>query len=154
MFNCEWHDANVSDINSSQVQAGDTLRFGTSAIPVARPSASTNHGWMLSGFDPAGRALQFELRPPAPSGRAAAATWTIGRDRNRAQFLIDDDSVSGAHAQIIYDGRQGLTLRDLGSTNGTRLHGTKLDNRIAPLGDTGQEIAIGAAKLRLSRLIR
>ena len=110
---------------------------------------------MLSGFDPSGRALQFELRPPAPNGRAAeAATWTIGRDRNRAQFVIDDDSVSGAHAQITYDARQGLTLRDLGSTNGTRLDGEALGTRVATLSDTGQEITFGAAKLRLSRLIR
>jgi pSer/pThr/pTyr-binding forkhead associated (FHA) protein len=157
---------NGSRINSAQVQPGDTLRFGTAEFTLtagtapaaaggARPSAPANHGWMLSGFDPSGRALQFELRPPVPNGRAAeAATWTVGRDRNRAQFVIDDDSVSGAHAQIIYDARQGLTLRDLGSTNGTRLDGTNLGKSVVPLSDTGQEIAFGAAKLRLSRLIR
>ena len=132
---------NGSRVNSAQVQVGDTLRFGTAEFKLiagshagragaARPSGPVNHGWMLSGFDPAGRALQFELRPPAPNGRAAnQRPWTVGRDRNRAQFVIDDDSVSGAHAQIIYDARQGLTLRDLGSTNGTRLDGTKLGNR-------------------------
>jgi pSer/pThr/pTyr-binding forkhead associated (FHA) protein len=157
---------NGSRVNSAQVQVGDTLRFGTAefkliagSLPAgagaARPSGPINHGWMLSGFDPAGRALQFELRPPAPNGRAAeSATWTVGRDRNRAQFVIDDDSVSGAHAQIIYDARHGLTLRDLGSTNGTRLDGTKLGKSVVALSDTGQEIAFGAAKLRLSRLIR
>jgi pSer/pThr/pTyr-binding forkhead associated (FHA) protein len=157
---------NGSRINSAQAQVGDTLRFGTAEFQLitgsmpagvggARPSGPVNHGWMLSGFDPAGRALQFELRPPAPNGRAAeGATWTVGRDRNRAQFVIDDDSVSGAHAQIIYDARQGLTLRDLGSTNGTRVDGTKLGKSVVALSDTGQEIAFGAAKLRLSRLIR
>jgi len=157
---------NGSRVNSAQVQVGDTLRFGTAefkliagSLPAgagaARPSGPINHGWMLSGFDPAGRALQFELRPPAPNGRAAeSATWTVGRDRNRAQFVIDDDSVSGAHAQIAYDARQGLTLRDLGSTNGTRIDGAALGTRMATLSDTGQEITFGAAKLRLSRLIR
>jgi pSer/pThr/pTyr-binding forkhead associated (FHA) protein len=156
---------NGSRINSAQAQAGDTLRFGTAEFKLtagavaaaggARASAPANHGWMLSGFDPSGRALQFELRPPAANGRAAeAATWTVGRDRSRAQFVIDDDSVSGAHAQIIYDARQGLTLRDLGSTNGTRLDGTRLGKSVVALSDTGQEIAFGAAKLRLSRLIR
>ena len=110
---------------------------------------------MLSGFDPSGRALQFELRPPAPNGRAAqGVTWTIGRDRNRAQFVIDDDSVSAAHAEISYDARQGLMLRDLGSTNGTRVDGAALGTRVITLSDAGQEITFGAAKLRLSRLIR
>ena len=152
-------------INSAQVQVGDTLRFGSAEFKVAvgasaAPAAAAgrasapDHGWMLSGFDPSGRALQFELRPAAPNGRAEGATWTIGRDRNRAQFVIDDDSVSGAHAQIAYDTRQGLTLRDLGSTNGTRLDGTVIGTRTATLSDTGQEITFGAAKLRLSRLIR
>jgi pSer/pThr/pTyr-binding forkhead associated (FHA) protein len=157
---------NGSRINSGQAQVGDVLRFGSAefklvagAVAAApnggRGAAPVDHAWMLSGFDPSGRAVQFELRPPAPNGHAAdGTTWTIGRDRNRAQFVIDDDSVSGAHAQIIYDVRQGLSLRDLGSTNGTRLDGTVLGTRIAPLSDTGQEITFGAAKLRLSRLIR
>ncbi|MGE3702644.1 MAG: FHA domain-containing protein [Hyphomicrobiaceae bacterium] len=154
MFDCEWHDVDVNNIRGAQVRAGDALRFGTAAIPAARASAPTNHGWILSGFDTAGRALQFELRLSAKSGRPAAATWTVGRDRNRAQFLIDDDSVSGAHAQIVYDEQQGLTLRDLGSINGTRLNGAELDDRVVPLGETGQEITFGAAKVRLSRLIQ
>ena len=151
---------------ATQAEVGDVLRFGNAEFKLAagavaaavgggRAAAPAHNAWMLSGFDPSGRALQFELRPPAPNGRAAEpTTWTVGRDRNRAQFVIDDDSVSGAHAQIIYDARQGLSLRDLGSTNGTRLDGTVLGSRVAQLSDTGQEIQFGAAKLRLSRLIK
>jgi len=150
---------NGTRITSAQAQVGDVLRFGNAEFKLtaggAHPASVPNLAWMLSGFDPSGRALQFELRPPAPNGRAAeAATWTIGRDRNRAKFVIDDDSVSGAHAEISYDARQGLMLRDLGSTNGTRVDGAVLGTRVVALSDTGQEIAFGAAKLRLSRLIR
>jgi S1-C subfamily serine protease len=156
---------NGKRISSGQAQAGDVLRFGSADFKlVAGAEAGTakggrgaapNQAWMLSGFDTSGRALQFELKPPLPNGRdTAPVTWTIGRDRNRAQFVIDDDSVSGAHAQIAYDARQGLTLRDLGSTNGTRIDGAALGTRMATLSDTGQEITFGAAKLRLSRLIR
>jgi len=146
-------------ITSAQAQVGDVLRFGNAEFKLTagavRPPSAPNLAWMLSGFDPSGRALQFELRAPAPNGKAGdAATWTIGRDRNRAQFVIDDDSVSGAHAEITYDARQGLKLRDLGSTNGTRVDGAVLGARVVTLSDTGQEIAFGAAKLRLSRLIR
>jgi pSer/pThr/pTyr-binding forkhead associated (FHA) protein len=151
---------NGSRITTAQAQVGDVLRFGNAEFKLmagggAHPASAPNLAWMLSGFDPSGRALQFELRPPAPNGRAGeGATWTIGRDRNRAQFVIDDDSVSGAHAQISYDARQGLMLRDLGSTNGTRVDGAALGTRVVALSDTGQEITFGAAKLRLSRLIR
>jgi len=150
---------NGSRITSAQAQVGDVLRFGNAEFKLtaggARALSGPNLAWMLSGFDPSGRALQFELRPPAPNGRAAqGVTWTIGRDRTRAQFVIDDDSVSAAHAEISYDARQGLMLRDLGSTNGTRVDGAALGTRVITLSDAGQEITFGAAKLRLSRLIR
>src|SRR5262245_20500800 len=151
---------NGKRITSAQAQVGDVLRFGNAEFKLTAggarlPPSAPNLAWMLSGFDPSGRALQFELRPPTPNGKAGqAATWTIGRDRNRVQFVIDDDSVSGAHAEITYSAHQGLMLRDLGSTNGTRVDGAALGARVVALSDTGQEIAFGAAKLRLSRLIR
>jgi pSer/pThr/pTyr-binding forkhead associated (FHA) protein/S1-C subfamily serine protease len=147
---------NGNRITNAQAESGDIVRFGSAEFKLATGTgaaangvASAAPGWMLSGFDTAGRALQFELRP-----QTDAKTWTIGRDRNRAQFVIDDDSVSGAHAQITYEARQGLSLRDLGSTNGTQVDGAPLGGRIVALSDTGQEITFGAAKLRLSRLVR
>jgi len=153
---------NGNRTSSAQAQVGDVLRFGTAEFRVAAGSSAApvvsggraqgSRRWMLSGFDPSGRALQFELRPPEANGDATT-TWTFGRDHTRAQFVIDDASVSGAHAEIVYDPRQGLALRDLGSTNGTRIDGAALGTRVVTLDDTGQEIAFGAAKLRLSRLI-
>jgi pSer/pThr/pTyr-binding forkhead associated (FHA) protein len=151
--------------SAAQAQLGDVIRFGTAEFKLMsggavdpsapRRSGIPDHGWMLSGFDPAGRAVQFELRPLAQNGSAAEATttWIFGRDRNRCQFVIDDSSVSGAHAEITYVPNQGLTLRDLGSTNGTRVDGEALGNRTASLNEMGQEITFGAAKLRLSRLV-
>jgi len=156
---------NGKRITSGRAQIGDVVRFGTAEFRLAAggasgaiapiPRSAPNRGWMLSGFDPAGRALQFELRPMVENGSAgeAATTWTFGRDKARAQFVIDDGSVSGAHAEITYEPQQGLTLRDLGSTNGTRLDGEVLGKGPVPLDETGQEITFGAAKLRLSRLV-
>ena len=158
---------NGSRVTTTQAQLGDVIRFGTaefklmsggsgsSADSAPRRSGVPDNGWMLSGFDPAGRAVQFELRPMVENGSAGEATtsWVFGRDRNRAQFVIDDNSVSGAHAEITYVPNQGLTLRDLGSTNGTRVDGEVLGNRTVSLNEMGQEITFGAAKLRLSRLV-
>ena len=76
----------------------------------------------------------------------------VGRG-HKAQIVIDGSSVSGAHAEITYVPNQGLTLRDLGSTNGTRVDGEVLGNRTVSLNEMGQEITFGAAKLRLSRLV-
>lgn len=156
---------NGSRITTAQAQLGDVIRFGTAefklmsggspADAAPRSTGVPEHGWMLSGFDPAGRAVQFELRPMVENGSAgeATTTWVFGRDRNRSQFVIDDNSVSGAHAEITYVPNRGLTLRDLGSTNGTRVDGEALGNRTVSLNEMGQEIAFGAAKLRLSRLV-
>jgi pSer/pThr/pTyr-binding forkhead associated (FHA) protein len=155
---------NGARITSAQAEIGDVVRFGTaeyklvagnSAVVGAAPRpVAAGRGWMLSGFDPAGRALQFELRLTGGNGSAGeGTTWTFGRDRSRAQFVIDDSSVSGAHAEIVYAPGQGLTLRDLGSTNGTRVDGEPLGKGPVPLEETGHEIAFGAAKLRLSRLV-
>jgi pSer/pThr/pTyr-binding forkhead associated (FHA) protein/S1-C subfamily serine protease len=156
---------NGSRVTSALAQVGDIVRFGTAefrlapgsapAAAVAAAQPAGERGWMLSGFDPAGRALQFELRPMVQNGSAgeATTTWVFGRDKSRSQFIIDDNSVSGAHAEITYVPHKGLSLRDLGSTNGTRLDGEALGKSAVPLDETGQEIAFGAAKLRLSRLV-
>jgi pSer/pThr/pTyr-binding forkhead associated (FHA) protein len=138
---------NGSRIGSAQARIGDVLRLAAGAAPSPTPLP----GWMLSGFDPAGRAVQFELRPTSNSG--AGTSWTLGRDGTRAQLVIDDNSVSGAHAQFTYLPAQGLSLRDLGSTNGTRVDGKALGASAVVLSDSGQEIIFGAAKLRLSRLL-
>ncbi len=175
-FNATTNRLKVTDLGSSNgtflngrqgmsfdVSPGDTLRFGKAdfrfvgAAPAAATAAvrgggttSTAKGWLLSGFDTSGRALQLEMRPA--SGESSR-TWIVGRDKARAQLVIDDSSVSGAHAELTYTSGQPLSLRDLGSTNGTQVDGEALGTRVVQLKETGQEITFGAAKLRLSRLI-
>lgn len=165
----------IADLNSSngtfldgariaeaEAAAGATVRIGATEYRVVQEppaSASTTAGsaaggWMLSGFDPSGRAVQFELRPardPA-TGLGRPATWTIGRDPRRADVVIDDGSVSALHAEIAYDPEEALTLRDMRSMNGTRLDGQGIGDRTVALDGTGHEIAVGLAMLRLSRL--
>lgn len=153
---------NDRQITTGEAMPGDTVRFGKaefqykpgSAGPLAitppRASTTTAKGWMLSGFDTSGRALQLEMRPAAGE---TARTWIIGRDASRAQLVIDDTSVSGAHAEVVFTAGQGLSLRDLNSTNGTQVDGAAIGKDSVALSETGQEITFGAAKLRLSRLI-
>lgn len=150
-------------IREAEASAGAVVRFGTEdyavvlekiAEPAAQVSGDGGAGWMLSGFEPSGRALQFELRPAKDrsSGRELPATWTFGRDPSRANFVIDDSSVSSLHAQLMYNPGEALMLRDMGSMNGTRLDGESIGKRTVTLRDTGQEITFGLASLRLSRL--
>lgn len=166
----------ITDLNSSngtyldgaRIAAGEAaegalLRLGTVEYRIAcearvprpaGPADAQGAGWMLSGFDPSGRALQFVLRPAVDpsSGRAVPVAWTFGRDPRRADFAIDEQSVSALHAEIRSDPGEPLKLRDMGSMNGTRLDGESIGKRSVTLRDTGHEIAFGLATLRLSRL--
>lgn len=68
----------------------------------------------------------------------------VGRDDTCAIVINDDSLVSRAHAAFFVEGND-VVLRDLGSRNGTRVNGLRLD---APrrLAD-GDRIRIGAREL-------
>jgi hypothetical protein len=49
-------------------------------------------------------------------------SYTIGRkDAGRAEILLHGDTISARHADLSIDSRGRLLLRDIGSSNGTRV---------------------------------
>jgi len=72
----------------------------------------------------------------------AGGRLTVGRDPAN-DVVLEDPNVSRFHAEIV-GGRDGVELRDAGSTNGTRLDGRPV--RRAPLV-TGSEVGIGPFRL-------
>ena len=92
----------------------------------------------------------LELLDPAESSYEPGSTFpldhytTIGRHQDNG-IEIDDDFVSGSHAEIFYE--QGTWwLQDLGSTNGTFLNTQRVGNRIR-LSD-GDIVQFGRVRLR------
>lgn len=61
-------------------------------------------------------------------------TNTFGRSSSSSDFVIDDPGVSRRHFEIIVEGDHA-TANDLGSTNGTLLHGRKLTSANLSDGD-------------------
>lgn len=59
----------------------------------------------------------------------------IGRDPARARLLLNDPQVSGAHCELSYTAG-GVMLKDLASTNGTFVNGTRVQERLLKYGDT------------------
>lgn len=65
----------------------------------------------------------------------------IGRDGSRCDFVLDDELVSGQHAQIRLEGGQ-FVLYDLASTNGTFVNNRRIqrqmlmDNDVIRIGNT------------------
>ena len=69
----------------------------------------------------------------------------LGRDRE-VVIWIDDDSVSRRHARIVVS-RNGATLEDLQSKNGTFLRGKRVDSPVR-IAD-GDEIRLGSVEMTL-----
>jgi hypothetical protein len=73
----------------------------------------------------------------------AAARTTIGRQRD-CEGILDDDTVSRHHAAIEAH-HDGVTLRDLGSSNGTTLNGARVSGPVMlRVGDLIQFGDVGA----------
>lgn len=81
-----------------------------------------------------------ELFPLGPVGES----WVAGRSKD-ADLVLADDTVSRKHARI-YQARDALWVRDLGSRNGTLINGRAVrQQRLRP----GDRITIGAFLMRL-----
>jgi pSer/pThr/pTyr-binding forkhead associated (FHA) protein len=77
-----------------------------------------------------------------------AAVISIGRAEDH-MVVLDDASVSGHHAEIEQT-ENGLILRDLGSTNGTKVNGSPVTEAVLNDGDQicfGSVLATIAASL-------
>ena len=81
-------------------------------------------GWSLrSGDEP-----PLTLRLPPGSVR------TLGRTA-RADFIVDAALVSRLHCRLTADRADQLFVEDLGSTNGTRVNGKRVDRATLKAGD-------------------
>jgi pSer/pThr/pTyr-binding forkhead associated (FHA) protein len=69
----------------------------------------------------------------------------IGRSR-RCDFIVPDPSVSRRHA-LLMRSPEGWTVYDLGSTNGTRVNGWRVERAVLHADD---ELRLGAPRFRVA----
>jgi pSer/pThr/pTyr-binding forkhead associated (FHA) protein len=69
----------------------------------------------------------------------------IGRSR-RCDFIVTDPSVSRRHA-LLMRAPDGWMVYDLGSTNGTRVNGWRIERAVLHAGD---ELELGASRFRFA----
>ena len=86
--------------------------------------------WILESID-ADEPLTFRLLP--------GSLKTMGRAA-RADFIVDAKLVSRLHCRFALDALDRLGVEDLGSTNGTWVNGTRIEQ--APLV-TGDRVKVG-----------
>lgn len=98
--------------------------------------------WTFSGFDQSGKPIRFVFDVVKRQGERIL----IGRDSRDCEFLITDPSVSRRHAEILIR-VEGVFIRDLNSSNGTRLNGERLAGVPIAMPPTGS-ITVGAVLLQ------
>ena len=79
-----------------------------------------------------------------------AAEFIVGRAES-ADLTIRDPSISGHHAEIRIDGRDNVSLRDLGSKNGTKLNNELIEAEKACAVECGDLITFGRLSLQFYR---
>lgn len=114
----------------------------TGAPPAGARPAQVD--WMLQGHTSKGVPVELRL------GMGDEAF--LGRSSGSSDLVIDDPTVSRRHLAIKAV-RGGFEIRDLGSSNGTRVDGRALGTKPL-LARGGERIEIGRAQLRIKKITR
>jgi hypothetical protein len=117
-------------------------------LTLRRPRRAASARWqrMIAALR---HAAALDRAPATDPATLLALDWTGGRDEllvgrhNTCDVVVSDLSVSRRHARLSFrDGR--WVLRDLGSTNGTRVNGKRVVRcRLEP----GDRLSLGSADL-------
>ena len=78
---------------------------------------------------------------------APGSIRTLGRTA-RADFILDAALVSRLHCRLTADPSDQLIVEDLGSTNGTRVNGTRIERQILRPGD---RLTVGRVEFEVVR---
>lgn len=144
-------------------------RPAAAPVPAAQPAAARAPRQQQPQPQPApaARPQRQQQAAPAPAGRRTAAaaceltdtasgrTWrigvpstVIGRDEASADLVLNDTNVSRRHAELVCEGGR-WSIRDLGSTNGTRVNGQRVTEQTLSTGDA---VSLGLITLSFREL--
>jgi pSer/pThr/pTyr-binding forkhead associated (FHA) protein len=95
-----------------------------------------------------GKLVVVQVGAPDQEYELNKASITLGRDMTN-DVILGDARLSRNHARLEC-GPSGCTVIDLGSANGTRLNGSRIEKAILSAGDT---ISIGNTTLRYEKVV-
>ncbi|WP_369252203.1 FHA domain-containing protein [Geodermatophilus amargosae] len=144
----------VRDLGSSNgtVVDGTALPAGTAdgAVAVERPlEPGPEHRVQVGGDGGPELLLRYAAparRPGATAAPAAERAVVIGRDARCDLVVADDPMVSRRHAAIDVTGPGTASVRDLGSSNGTYVNGSRVSGAAALTA--GDAIGVGSTTIR------
>lgn len=110
----------------------------------AAPERRSSGGLILDGRTGDGRPVRLLVS----ASDLAQSRATVGRDRSRARYIIDDPRVSRLHATMAQS--QGdFFIRDENATNGTRVNGRTCHPGQPVVVKAGDSISLGGVELRV-----
>jgi len=160
---------NQRRLGEVDLTVGDEIRLGTAVLRLGSAERAPRPAAVAAGGPAASAEAKTVLGAPPGAAVAAAAagppppkleleykgekhllregTLRIGRAPDCEVVIGDDAQVSRYHAELRVSGDQAV-VRDLGSSNGTRVNGEPVSGQ-RPLQD-GDRIRIGSQELRFS----
>jgi ABC-2 type transport system ATP-binding protein len=141
-------------LGAQRLVVGDRVRLGATVVEVrsgavasAEPIGPAGLGVTRVRRIPTLPLLVFVSGQRAGSEVPVGSQVVVGRDPGAADVVLDQDTeVSRRHATFSPAGA-GLTVQDLGSTNGTFVNGERL-TATAPL-KTGDRVQLGATEIEV-----
>ncbi|WP_395089506.1 FHA domain-containing protein [Armatimonas sp.] len=129
---------------------GQAIQFGSVKLTIQIPHVAQPERRSLGAKDPGrapiaalgGTVSGARLESPSGSHTLKAAVTTVGRKAGNDIVLTGDSFVSSSHAKLIFENGTYKVI-DIGSTNGTRLNGTKLVANVAETLSSGDVIQFG-----------
>ncbi len=122
---------------------GSSPLLDGAVVSVGRPGAAGSHRGTTSGF------LELHTVGGPDAGhvhRLTPGTHRIGRSA-QTHLTVDDPDLSRVHAELEVT-PAGITLRDLGSTNGTVVDGVRLGQGARPVTESSR-VRLGSTTLTL-----
>ena len=142
---------------SRPLSAGDRIQLGATVLELRGPAKPEPSPIVAEGAQvtrakeiPVLPVLVFSDGPLAGSEVSVASQTVLGRDPGVSDVVLDqDDEVSRRHAAFAPAGA-GLTVEDLGSTNGTFVDGRRIDGAVALSNGTKVQVGETVIEVRLS----
>lgn len=129
---------------------GQAIQFGSVKLTIQIPNVPQPKRRSLGAKDPgrapvaalSGSVSGARLEGPAGVHTLKNATITVGRKAGNDIVLTGDSFVSGSHAKLVFENGK-YSVIDIGSTNGTRLNGRKLNANVPETLASGDTIQFG-----------